>query len=211
MLSLFQSLTSKIIYKIALLAAIIIVFVISSFATLAYFQSQQTLLGNSINIAGKNRFLTMNVLFQTSEYLNGVFSSSSSSSSPSSQLSSSTSHNSIAKLNDAINKLDTNLLVLREGGKTSNNIELKPLPSNFLDSWKIINNDWDSFKTLIAYEVVKPAQQQEALLQKQQQEQQPLLKTTSTTTTTTVPSNVTRTTASLAAAKIYQSTKTDLE
>ncbi|HEY9491883.1 MAG TPA: hypothetical protein VIP56_07845, partial [Nitrososphaeraceae archaeon] len=195
-MSLFQSLTSKIIYKIALLAAIIIVFVISSFATLAYFQSQQTLLGNSINIAGKNRFLTMNVLFQTSEYLNGVFSSSSS---PSSQLSSSTSHNSIAKLNDAINKLDTNLLVLREGGKTSNNIELKPLPSNFLDSWKIINNDWGRFKTFIADKVVKPAEKQ----------QQALLKTTSTTTTT-VPSNVTRTTASLAA-KIYQSTKTDLE
>jgi signal transduction histidine kinase len=198
-LSLFQSLTSKIIYKIALLAAIIIVFVISSFATLAYFQSQQTLLGNSINIAGKNRFLTMNVLFQTSEYLNGVFSSLSSS--PSSQLSSSTSHNSIAKLNDAINKLDTNLLVLREGGKSSNNIELKPLPSNFLDSWKIINNDWGRFKTFIADKVVKPAEKQ----------QQALLKTTSTTTTT-VPSNVTRTTTSLAAAtKIYQSTKTDLE
>jgi len=199
-LSLFQSLTSKIIYKIALLAAIIIVFIISSFATLAYFQSKQTLLGNSINIAGKNRFLTMNVLFQTSEYLNGVFSSSSSSpSSFSSQLSLSTSDNTLSKLNDAINKLGTNLLILREGGKTSNNIELKPLPSNFLDSWKIINNDWGRFKTFITDKVVKPAEKQ----------QQALLKTT---TTTTVPSNVTRTTASsAAAAKIYQSTKTDLE
>src|SRR3954453_10519734 len=118
----FQSLTSKVVYKIGVLAAIIIVFIISSFAVLAYFQSQQTFLGNSINIAGKNRFLTMNVLFQTSEYLNGIFSSSSSS--PSSHLSTSISHNSIAKLNDAINKLDTNLLVLREGGKASNNIEL---------------------------------------------------------------------------------------
>ena len=203
MLSLFQSLTSKIIYKIALLAAIIIVFIISSFATLAYFQSKQTLLGNSINIAGKNRFLTMNVLFQTSEYLNGVFSSSSSSpSSFSSQLSLSTSDNTLSKLNDAINKLGTNLLILREGGKTSNNIELKPLPSNFLDSWKIINNDWGRFKTFITDKVVKPAEKQ----------QQALLKTTTTTTTTTVPSNVTRTTASsAAAAKIYQSTKTDLE
>ena len=200
MLSLFQSLTSKIIYKIALLAAIIIVFIISSFATLAYFQSKQTLLGNSINIAGKNRFLTMNVLFQTSEYLNGVFSSSSSfPSSFSSQLSLSTSDNTLSKLNDAINKLGTNLLILREGGKTSNNIELKPLPSNFLDSWKIINNDWGRFKTFITDKVVKPAEKQ----------QQALLKTT---TTTTVPSNVTRTTASsAAAAKIYQSTKTDLE
>ena len=101
----------------------------------------------------------MNVLFQASEYLNGVFSSSFS---PSiSRLFSDTSHNSIAKLNDAINKLDTNLLVLREGGKASNNIELKPLPSNFLDSWKIINNNWVSFKTFISYKVVKPAQQQQ--------------------------------------------------
>jgi hypothetical protein len=201
-LSLFQSLTSKIIYKIALLAAIIIVFIISSFAMLAYFQSQQTLLGNSINIAGKNRFLTMNVLFQTSEYLNGVFSSSSPSTST---LSSSTSHNSISKLNDAIDKLDTNLLALREGGKTSN-VELKPLPSKFLDSWKIINNNWVSFKTFITYKVVKPAQQQQQQLLLQQQ---PVLKTT----TTTLSRNVTGATASAAAAaaKIYQSTKTELE
>jgi hypothetical protein len=49
----FQSLTSKVVYKIGVLAAIIIVFIISSFAVLAYFQSQQTLLGNSINIAAK--------------------------------------------------------------------------------------------------------------------------------------------------------------
>jgi HAMP domain-containing protein len=194
-------LTSKIIYKIALLAAIIIVFIISSFAMLAYFQSQQTLLGNSINIAGKNRFLTMNVLFQTSEYLNGVFSSYSPSTST---LSSSTSHNSISKLNDAIDKLDTNLLALREGGKTSN-VELKPLPSKFLDSWKIINNNWVSFKTFITYKVVKPAQQQQQQLLLQQQ---PVLKTT----TTTLSRNVTGATASAAAAaKIYQSTKTELE
>ena len=185
---LFQSLTSKIIYKIALLAAIIIVFVISSFATLAYFQSQQTLLGNSINIAGKNRFLTMNVLFQTSEYLNGVFSSSS-------PLASSISHNRIAKLNDAINKLDTNIMLLKEGGKIAG-IELKPLPSNFLDSWKIINNDWSTFKTFISYKVVKPAQQQ-------QQQQQ------NTITTIAIPSNAT--TASALEAKIYESTKTELE
>jgi methyl-accepting chemotaxis protein len=188
---LFQSLTSKVIYKIGLLATIIIVFIISSFAILAYFQSQQTLLGNSINIAGKNRFLTMNVLFQTSEYLNGIFSSS--------LLSSSISHNSIAKLNDAMNKLDTNIMVLKEGGKIAG-IELKPLPSKFLDSWKIVNNDWNHFKTFITYKVVMPAQQQ-------QQQQQPQLKTT----TTAIPTNVTGTTAYAAAAKIYRSTKTELE
>jgi signal transduction histidine kinase len=197
-MSLFQSLTSKVIYKIGVLAAIIIVFIISSFAILAYFQSQQTLLGNSINIAGKNRFLTMNVLFRTSEYLNGIFSSSSS---PSSQLSSSISHNSIAKLNDAINKLDTNIMVLKEGGKIAG-IELKPLPSKFLDSWKVINNDWSRFKTFITYKIVNPAHQQ----QQQAQEQQSLLNATT-------PRNVigTTTNTSSAVTKIYHSTKAELE
>jgi hypothetical protein len=132
----------------------------------------------------------MNVLFQTSEYLNGLFSSSS-------PLASSISHNSIAKLNDAINKLHTNIMVLKEGGKIAG-IELKPLPSNFLDSWKIINNDWSTFKTFISYKVVKPAQQQ----QQQQQQQQ------NTITTTAIPSNAT--TASASEAKIYESTKTTL-
>jgi hypothetical protein len=60
---------SKIIYKIGILAVIEIIFIIGSFGVLAYFQSQGTFLGNSINIAGKNRFLTANVLFEASEYL----------------------------------------------------------------------------------------------------------------------------------------------
>ena len=89
------------------MAAIIIVFIISSFATLAYFQSQQTLLGNSINIAGKNRFLTMNLLYKTSEYLNEVSSFSSSSSSPT---------KGVSRVYDAINNLNTNIMVLRQGG-----------------------------------------------------------------------------------------------
>jgi hypothetical protein len=40
-----------------ILALIQIIFIISIFAILIYFQSQQTLLGNTINIAGKGRFL----------------------------------------------------------------------------------------------------------------------------------------------------------
>ena len=68
------------------------------------------------------------------------------------------------KLNDAINNLNTNLLVLRDGGKTSD-IELKPLSSKFLDSWKIINNDWNKFRNFITLEIVKPSLQQRAQLQ----------------------------------------------
>ena len=156
---------------------------------LAYFQSQQTLLGNSINIAGKTRFLTMSVLFQTSEYLNGILSSFSSHSTP---VSSSTS--STARLNNAMNNLTANLLALRDGGKTSN-VELEPLPSEYLESWKTINNNWNRLMTFITYDILKPAQQQ--------QRQQPQLKTL---VTASIP-----TTAFATAAKLYQSTNIKLE
>jgi len=194
----FQSLTSKVIYKIGFLVAIIIAVIICSFIILVYFQSQQTFLGNSINIAGKNRFLTMSVLFQTSEYLNGIFSSFSSPSTQVSSLASSTSN--AAKLNHAINNLNTNLLVLRDGGKTSN-IELKPLSSKFLDSWRIINNDWDRFKIFITSEIVKPS-----LQQKREQPQSKI------PTTTATSKNVTSILAASAtsATKLYQSTKPEL-
>jgi len=184
----FQSMVYKIIYKIGLLIVIIIVFIICSFIILAYFQSQQTLLGNSINIAGKTRFLTMDILFQTSEYLNGILSSFSSHSAPVS-LTSST-----VRLNDAMNNLNANLLALRDGGKTSN-VELEPLPSKYLDSWKIINNNWNRLTMFITYDILKPAQQQ--------QRQQPQLKTLATAS---IP-----TSAFAAAAKLYQSTKIKLE
>jgi hypothetical protein len=39
-------------------------------------------------------------------------------------------------------------MVLRQGGKISD-IELQPLPSKFLVSWKGIDNDWNSFRSFI--------------------------------------------------------------
>ena len=196
---LFKSLTSKVIYKIGFLVVIIIAVIICSFIILVYFQSQQTLLGNSINIAGKNRFLTMNVLFQTSEYLNGIFSAFSS---PYAHAPSSTSSTySTMKLNDAINNLNTNLLVLRDGGKTSN-VELKPLSSKFLDSWKIINNDWNRFRNFITLEIVKPSLQQKAQLQLRT----PANMTTFTSKNVTSIPATTATTATI----LYQSIKPEL-
>jgi hypothetical protein len=67
---------SKILSKITLLVLIEILLIVSSFGTLVYFQSEQSSLGNSINIAGKNRYLTANVLLQTEKYLYGLSSSS---------------------------------------------------------------------------------------------------------------------------------------
>ena len=55
--------------KIGTLSITQILFIIIIFGILIYLQSQQTLLGNTINIAGKNRYLTTNILYQISEYL----------------------------------------------------------------------------------------------------------------------------------------------
>jgi hypothetical protein len=60
----FERIRSKILLKIGVLIAIETIFIISSFGVLAYFQSEDSSLGNSINIAGKNRYLTATALYE---------------------------------------------------------------------------------------------------------------------------------------------------
>ena len=57
-----------------------------------------TYLGNSINIAGKSRFLTSNLMFSTAEYF----------------LENSSSETS--KIDNAIDQLESNILTLKNGG-----------------------------------------------------------------------------------------------
>ena len=64
----FKLIRSKIGRRIGILVFIQIFFIIISLVILSYYQSQMTYLGNSINIAGKNRFLTSNLMFSTAEY-----------------------------------------------------------------------------------------------------------------------------------------------
>ena len=70
--NLLERINSKILLKITLLVIIEIILIVGSFGVLAYFQSQQSSLGNSINIAGKNRYLTTNLLLQSEKYLYGL-------------------------------------------------------------------------------------------------------------------------------------------
>ncbi|MFL6403298.1 MAG: ATP-binding protein [Nitrososphaeraceae archaeon] len=121
---------SKILSKITLLVLIEILLIVSSFGTLVYFQSQQSSLGNSINIAGKNRYLTANVLLQTEKYLYGLSSSSDT-----------------LQLKNAMNNLEANIMTLKQGGKISG-VYLKPLPSNLLPFWNNVDGRWNSYKTL---------------------------------------------------------------
>ena len=131
-----QRINSKITTKIGLLVSIQAIFIIGSVIILSYFESQGTLLGNSVNIAGKNRFLTSSVLLQTEEYLSGF--------------------SNVSAVNGAMDNLQSNLLILKEGGRASVPVELAPLPSKFLHLWDTINNRWQAYKGFITNNIIKP-------------------------------------------------------
>ena len=131
---------SKIGSKIAIFLFILIILVITNFVIVSYYQSQMTYLGNSINIAGKNRFLTSNLMLHVSEYL---------------FIEGNTKAKSSSSVNSAINQLESNILALRQGGNTVAGIELKPLPREFLDDWNKIYQKWISIKTDLADKIIK--------------------------------------------------------
>jgi len=95
-------------------------------------------LGNSINIAGKNRFLTSNLLLHASESLNPEANTKSSS-----------------EIKSAINQLESNIQALRQGGKMiAGVIDLKPLPKEFLEDWNIIYQKWILLKTNLTNKII---------------------------------------------------------
>ena len=134
----FEFIRSKIGSKIVVFVFILVILVITSFIIFSYYQSQMTYLGNSINIAGKNRFLTSNLMFDISKYL---FENS---------------NKDVSKINSAINQLESNILALRQGGNNISGIDLKPLPTEFLDDWNIIYQKWLQLKTIIVNNIIKP-------------------------------------------------------
>jgi signal transduction histidine kinase len=144
---LIEIINSKILLKITLLVIIEIILIVGSFGVLAYFQSQQSSLGNSINIAGKNRYLTSNLLLQTDRYMDGTSDAS--------------------QLKAAMNALQSNIITLKQGGKISG-VYLKPLTSDFFDLWNNVSRDWNLYKTSvnqisISYQQTKAATSPSAL------------------------------------------------
>jgi signal transduction histidine kinase len=66
------------------------------------------------------------------------------------------SNKDVSKINSAINQLESNILVLREGGKAES-IDLMPLQVEFLNDWNNVYQKWISLKTLIANNILKPS------------------------------------------------------
>ena len=130
-----KKIISKILLKITILVIVEIILIVGSFSVLAYFQSQQSSIGNSINIAGKNRYLTANLLFQTEKYIDGPSDAS--------------------QLKAAMDSLQSNIMTLKQGGRISG-IDLRPLPSGLLDMWKAIDQNWNDYKTSVTQEILTP-------------------------------------------------------
>jgi signal transduction histidine kinase len=115
-----------------------IILIVGSFGVLAYFQSQQSSLGNSINIAGKNRFLTATMLLQTEKYLYGLSTDNS-------------------QLKIAMSNLESNIVTLKRGGMISD-VDLKPLPSIFFNLWNNVDAGWNVFKTYVTNKLLTSPQ-----------------------------------------------------
>src|SRR2546428_12840178 len=133
-----QRINSKIVLKITLLVIIEIILIVGSFGVLSYFQSLQSSLGNSINIAGKNRYLTANLLLQIESYLDGS--------------------SDISHINVVMNSLQSNIINLKEGGSISG-VHLRPLPPEFSDMWNAVNTKWNTYRTAISNNLIIPSEE----------------------------------------------------
>ena len=112
----------KIIFRLAILITIEVLLVVSSFGISTYIESQSTAIGNTINIAGRNRYLTSNFLLELEKVSHG------------------SAH--IENLTNARDALNTNILSLRSGGhiaSSSGDIFLEPLSAKYLDKWDEIS------------------------------------------------------------------------
>ena len=142
----FKLLRSKIGRRIVILVFIQIFFIIISMIIVSYYQSQMTYLGNSINMAGKNRFLSSNLMYDTAEFFLG-------------------NNSDISNINSGIKELETNILTLKQGGKISD-IELKPLPDEFSNDWDNIYQKWILLKTTLTNNILKESQTRSSMVVK---------------------------------------------
>jgi hypothetical protein len=103
-----------------------IVLIIGSFLTLAIFESQTALLGNSINIAGKNRFLASQFIDEIKDYAYVK--------------------NPDAKPEEKLIALEENIYLLKKGGILNEN-KIPKLDVAFEQDWIIIQQNFLGLKT----------------------------------------------------------------
>ena len=136
-LALLRRANSKVILKITLLVIVEIGLICGSFVILTYYQSQGTSIGNSINLAGKNRYLTSNSLLQTERFLDGS--------------------SDLLKLETARDNLEANIEALTYGG-TISGVNIKSLPSDFSNYLNNVTRDFYAYKVLLNDNIIDRSQ-----------------------------------------------------
>ncbi len=115
-------------HKILVLVALQIILIITSFLIIVYFESQTALTGNRVNIAGKNRVLTSLV------HVNMIQSMYSGADD--------------VRVVTALEDLEENIMFLRDGGML-NDIEIPPLPSEFVADWGAVWTKFTAYDSVI--------------------------------------------------------------
>ena len=110
--------------KITIIVLCQIALIVGSFLSVAVWESQFSLFGNSVNIAGKNRFLTSQFLHESYAHVD-LFNSHS---------------------DDQLTELEQNILFLKNGG-IQENIKLNPLDSQFNSDWELVYEQLNQVKT----------------------------------------------------------------
>lgn len=119
---------SKASKKITLMVGIQIGIILVSFIILESFESQKIFLGNSVNMAGKNRYYTTLSLNEVkSEYIGGKITGDPTS---------------------VLKTYEENLRLLKDGGN-ENKIQLAPLPEKLIAQWSDINDVFLKYKKTI--------------------------------------------------------------
>lgn len=111
--------------RVAIFIGIGIALIAGSFSYLASFEAENLLIGNSINLAGKNRYLTATVLLQSEYYLSGLANRD--------------------NVEESLQNLESNILVLRDGGNLAGN-DVAVLPSSLTEDWQKVHRDYVAFE-----------------------------------------------------------------
>lgn len=114
----------KPIHKISLLVSLQIIIILISFFTLIVIESEKTNLGHSVNISGKNRFLTESLQLEIFKYVNGFSTEK--------------------QVLESKQKLEQNIILLKNGGK-QNDLNLPPLPSFFTNELTDLENKFQLY------------------------------------------------------------------
>ena len=128
--------------KISIIVICQIGLIMGSFLSVAIWESQFSLLGNSVNVAGKNRLLTSQFLEEVKD-------------------------KAYVKMPDAdpeekLEKLEQNILFLQYGGE-QDNLKLKPLDEQFQNDWELVysnfqnlKSNYESFKSISDEQTLSP-------------------------------------------------------